>query len=521
MAFFSLADIRLKPKLIALTLVVAGLGAIGGVCGLYGMAQLDSEADHLGQIELKGLDAVRAAEVALIDAGRARANAMLATTEETRSQRSQQFYKHVAEMQAALKAAEPTFHTEKGKKLFAETQQAASEWIPQADRFMTLMKGKALSNLDGEVVQADALTRDLNSKVSAAMDKLVERRKEAAHEAVERADALYHQLQWIVGGAIAGSLLAGVLIGWWVSTAIASPIQRAVKVAETVAQGDLTTRIDVEGSDETAQLLRALDRMTVNLVEIVKQVRESSDSIATGSSQIATGNASLSQRTEEQASNLEETAASMEQLTSTVKSNADTANEASRLASSAAVAATHGGQAVDQVVRTMHEISTSSRKITDIISVIDGIAFQTNILALNAAVEAARAGEQGRGFAVVAGEVRTLAQRSAQAAKEIKTLINDSVEKVDTGAHQVNNAGDAMSGIVAQVEQMGQLIAAIANASNEQSTGISQVGDAVNQLDQVTQQNAALVEESAAAAESLRHQAQQLAQVVGLFKVGA
>ena len=357
---------------------------------------------------------------------------------------------------------------------------------------------------------ANAAAKDLwayNVKLSA--------QQEAAAKAIYRS-------AWV---SLAAMLLTALVLGSGAAVLIARsivrPIQQAVALAGAVAAGDLSQGIDIQGSDETAELLRALGRMSHSLARIVGQVRGSSDSIATGSAQIATGNADLSQRTEEQASNLQQTAASMEQLAGTVRASAATAQQANSLASDASAAAQRGGAAVDTVVCTMQAISTSSRKIADIIGTIDGIAFQTNILALNAAVEAARAGEQGRGFAVVASEVRSLAGRAAEAAREIKALIGASVDRVELGTRQVQDAGNTMTDIVRQVQQVSQLINEISHATTEQSTGIGHVGEAVAQLDQVTQQNAALVEQSAAAAESLKHQAAQLADAVRVFKLAA
>ncbi|MGH6646647.1 methyl-accepting chemotaxis protein [Aquabacterium sp.] len=330
------------------------------------------------------------------------------------------------------------------------------------------------------------------------------------------------QRNWLMAGCVAallGAVIAGVLIVKSLTRALGAEPTELGLAAQKVASGDLRPVVGAEGA-HAGSVLESLRSMQESLANVVGQVRGASDSIATGSAQIATGNADLSQRTEEQASNLEQTAASMEQLTSTVKNNADTAMKASQLAAGASNAAAQGGEGVHKVVATMQDITASSKKISDIIGVIDGIAFQTNILALNAAVEAARAGEQGRGFAVVASEVRTLAQRSASAAKEIKTLIVSSVEQVELGAQQANQAGQSMGDIVAQVQHVSQLIEEISRATAEQTSGISQVGDAVNQLDQVTQQNAALVEESAAAAESLRRQAAKLAEVVSVFQLG-
>jgi methyl-accepting chemotaxis protein len=315
------------------------------------------------------------------------------------------------------------------------------------------------------------------------------------------------------------AIVMGVFAAWWITHTITKPINEAVKVAETVSSGDLTSDIQVHSNDETGQLMNALKIMNSNLVSIVGQVRNGTDLMATASTEIAAGNQDLSSRTEQQASSLEETASSMEELTSTVKFNAENAREANALAINAAEIASRGGAVVGEVVNTMGSINDSSRKIVEIISVIDGIAFQTNILALNAAVEAARAGEQGRGFAVVASEVRNLAQRSASAAKDIKSLINDSVDKVSQGSDLVNKAGATMSEIVTSINRVTQIMTQISHASEEQSIGIAQVNDAITQMDQVTQQNAALVEQAAAAAESMQEQSAKLADVVSVFKL--
>ncbi|HEY9064464.1 MAG TPA: methyl-accepting chemotaxis protein [Burkholderiaceae bacterium] len=341
---------------------------------------------------------------------------------------------------------------------------------------------------------------------------------DATAKAIE-ADAESSRTLMAVVGAIA--LAIGATLAWRLTRSITVPVARATALADAVAQGDLSQRLDSEGRDEIAQLTRSLGAMNDNLRKLVANVRQSTDSINTASAEIATGNQDLSSRTEQTASNLQQTASSMEQLTGTVRQSADSARQANQLAASAAEVAARGGAVVSQVVSTMDEINASSKKIADIIGVIDGIAFQTNILALNAAVEAARAGEQGRGFAVVAGEVRSLAQRSAEAAKEIKSLIGTSVDKVEDGSRLVADAGQTMKEIVGSVQRVSDIIGEITAAASEQSEGIGQVNGAVVQLDQMTQQNAALVEQSAAAAESLKEQAAKLAQVVGTFKISS
>lgn len=315
------------------------------------------------------------------------------------------------------------------------------------------------------------------------------------------------------------ALLLSIALGFFITRAITRPLNQAVAVAQTVAAGDLTSRIEVVSKDETGQLLQALKDMNESLVGIVTEVRSGTATIATASNEIASGNLDLSSRTEQQASSLEETASSMEELTSTVKQNAANAEQANSLSLSASEVAMKGGKVVSQVVDTMNGINESARKIADIIGVIDGIAFQTNILALNAAVEAARAGEQGRGFAVVATEVRNLAQRSAAAAKEIKTLIDDSVSRVEVGSKLVMQAGETMTEVVSSVKRVTNIVAEITAASHEQSSGIEQINEAIVQMDEVTQQNAALVEQAAAAAASLKEQAAKLERTVDVFKI--
>ena len=311
----------------------------------------------------------------------------------------------------------------------------------------------------------------------------------------------------------------GAFIAVFITRTITGPLQEAARLAQTIAARDLTTVIDSTAHDEAGQLVRALKIMQDNLVSTVNSIRQSVETISVASSEVAAGSADLSMRTETQACSLEETTSSMEKLTQTVRQNAENAQQANQLVVSASDHAIKGGQVVDHVVETMGAIKESSRKIVDIIGVIDGIAFQTNILALNAAVEAARAGEQGRGFAVVAAEVRNLAQRSAGAAKEIKALIGDSVEKVDTGSRLVDDAGKTMEDIVSSVKQVADIMGEISAASREQRTGIEEVGRAITQMDEMTQQNAALVEEATAAAESMKEQATRLTQLVGVFKV--
>jgi len=412
----------------------------------------------------------------------------------------------------------PRITSDEGRKRLAALTAARAAYMPVQQAFIDLVKA-------GQRDQARDLLEDKLRPVQLAyiqaLDHLEDLQLELINQAVRDGEDTYAQAKMLMAGLLVTMVLAGSGLAWWITGTITGPLARAAAVAESVAAGDLGSRIEVDSRDETGRLLSALQAMNDSLARIVGTVRHSSENIATGSSQIATGNADLSQRTEEQATALQQTAASMEQLGSTIQQNADSARQADQLAQGASAVALQGGEVVGRVVETMKGIHDSSRQIAEIIGTIDGIAFQTNILALNAAVEAARAGEQGRGFAVVASEVRSLAQRSADAAKQIKGLITASVERVEHGSALADQAGETMAQVVASIQRVTAIMGEISSATAQQSAGIAQVGGAVTQMDQVTQQNAALVEQSAAAAESLKHQARQLVDAVGVFKLQA
>jgi methyl-accepting chemotaxis protein len=418
---------------------------------------------------------------------------------------------------AAIDTLDKLIYLPEGRTLLAKLKDERVRYVESFGKVLQLIqaerRAEATDMMLAETLPMLDLLQATVDKLSQLQSGIVEASGVEAARAVDSSRILMATLG-------CAALLAGIALACWITRSITAPIDAAVQIAQAVAAGDLSTRIEATAKDETGNLLRALRDMNDSLVRIVGQVRAGTDTIATASSQIAAGNLDLSSRTEQQASSLEETAASMEELISTVKQNVDNAHQANRQAMSASDIALKGGAVVSRVVDTMGSINDSSKKIADIIGVIDGIAFQTNILALNAAVEAARAGEQGRGFAVVATEVRNLAQRSAAAAKEIKVLIDDSVVQVDAGSKLVDQAGSTMQEIVASVKRVTDIMAEITCASQEQQAGIEQVNEAVVQLDQATQQNAALVEEASAATASLHSQADGLAQVVSLFRLG-
>ncbi|MBL8288801.1 MAG: MCP four helix bundle domain-containing protein [Rubrivivax sp.] len=511
-----LANLRLRTRIAAgFGLCLALLVAVAGV-GLANMRHLNEGLQDIvgndwqkAKLVTVALDNTRGSIARLFQLVRAGQS-------EDASPARARFEANVKAAHEALASLEPMIRSERGRHLLAAAKATREAYDKAARTVLAQVE-------QGRAAEA---TRDAYGDTYARLHAFVadlhalnEYQQHLLEQSAEQSAVAFRRALWLIFGLAVAAFAVGSAAAWWVTRSVTQPIGRAVALAEAVAGGDLSTRIEAHGRDEVGQLLRALARMNEGLARIVADVRHASESIATGTSQIASGNADLSQRTEEQASSLQQTAASMEQLTATVRQNADTARQATQLAGSASEVAVAGGAVVARVVETMTQIQDSSRRIADIIGVIDGIAFQTNILALNAAVEAARAGEQGRGFAVVAAEVRTLAQRSAQAAREIKVLIGASVEKVEAGGALVGDAGRTMSDVVAQFKRVSDLIGEISAASGEQTAGISQMGDAVAQLDQATQQNAALVEESAAASESLRNQAARLAAAVSVFRL--
>ncbi len=507
---------KLRTQIMVFALAGASTGALVGGIGLLtsshlgrnlGRVVLSGEALQASQLADMMHDAVRGdAQLAILgafenDAGQIKA---AETDLKEHAETFQQSLKTVADLsmstetQAAVQKVKPLVdaYLAAGQKLIDAAKVDAQSAVKDAPEFQTAFTQLevAMADLSGSIEKnSDQLKNDANSSVKLAL--------------------MLVSIALVLASA---AIFAG---GFWLARLLSKPMSHAVDTANRLAQGDLTSRIQPSGNDELVQLLQSLAQMQDHVIGMVREVKDNAHSVATASSQIAQGNLDLSSRTEQQASALEETSASMEQLGSTVKQNADSSQQANQLAMSASSVAVQGGEVVAQVVDTMKGINEAARKIADIIGVIDGIAFQTNILALNAAVEAARAGEQGRGFAVVASEVRNLAGRSATAAKEIKALIGDSMARVAQGTTLVDQAGSTMSDVVSSIRRVTDIVAEITVASAEQAQGVSEVGQAITKMDQTTQQNAALVEESAAAADSLRQQADKLVLAVDSFRL--
>ena len=456
----------------------------------------------------------------LNDMRRAEARHVMNTTEAQFAQAEKRINDDKEKAEKALKAYAETVTPGLEQTLYAAIQAAQQTYYATQTELLKLSRSTQSDREPVRGFYAGASSKAFNDS-QAAIQKDVDFQTAGADAAYRSSQSQYASTRNLVLALLSVSIAVGAWLAWAITRSITLPVSKAVRLAERVASGDLANAMQSESGDEIGQLLRAMTTMNDSLVKVVSNVRAGSESVATASAEIAQGNHDLSARTESQASALEETAASMEELSAQVKHNADNARQANQLAVSASTVALKGGEVVGRVVDTMKEINHASRKISEIIGVIDGIAFQTNILALNAAVEAARAGDQGRGFAVVASEVRSLAGRSAEAAKEIKSLISASVEKVGQGTAQVDEAGTTMTEVVNSIRRVSDLVGEISSASTEQAAGVAQVGEAVTQMDQATQQNAALVEQMAAAASSLRSQSGELVATVAAFKLGA
>ena len=508
---------RISTRLFMLIGVMSLLLIALGSIGLFGIARSNDALRSVYEdrtVPMNQLGSI----------GRFNLRNQLAVTQALASQAPDVVTKNTDEIEANLAASAKLWKAYVATSLTPEEAQLASRFEQENLALLQQAVTPAVKYLRSDnFMEAKELAEkklvELSAKVNATLDSLLALQVNVAMAEYQGATSRYESIRMLAIASIAAGVIFACAFGLVLTRGISRSLDHALQATRAVAEGDLSQTIDAHGSDEISQVLLSLGRMQQSLIGVVSSVRQGSDGVSNASAEIAKGNHDLSARTESQASALEQTAASMEELSSTVKLNADSARQANQLAQNASTVATRGGAVVSEVVETMKHINDSSRRIFDIIGVIDGIAFQTNILALNAAVEAARAGEQGRGFAVVASEVRSLAGRSAEAAREIKALIGASVQRVEKGSALVDQAGVTMTEIVSSIRRVTDIMGEISASSQEQSLGVAQVGEAVTQMDQVTQQNAALVEQMAAAASSLQHQAQELVQVVSVFKL--
>jgi methyl-accepting chemotaxis protein len=507
-------NIAIKTRLVAIIGFLLGCCLLVGIGGLVSLSSVNGAVKTVYEDRLVALGQL---DRVVRNANRHQLMLAKALTGEEKDPAAQMdaIEKDVADNDNLWHAYSATFLTPQEKILAADFAEKHAAFIDKGIK--PAIAAVRAHDLAAATKLVHGAIDTLYGEARKPLNGLIELQLEVGKSEYEASQTQYQRFRMLTLGALALAAILGVAVGIWLIRSITIPLDVAIKAAGEIAAGNLAHEIRVDSTNELGRLLTALQNMNAALTSTVSEVRVSSDTIATASSEIAAGNLDLSSRTEQQAASLEETASSMEELTATVKQNADNARSANALVTTATGFAEDGGQAVNKVIETMGMIKESSRKMSDIIGVIDGIAFQTNILALNAAVEAARAGEQGRGFAVVATEVRSLAQRSANAAKEIKLLINDSVDKADTGGRLVNDAGATIQKVMVSVRQVSDIMTEIAAASEEQSAGIEQINQAVVQMDEVTQQNAALVEQSAAAAASLQEQAVALAGSVRVF----
>ncbi|MES2026949.1 MAG: methyl-accepting chemotaxis protein [Pseudomonadota bacterium] len=518
-------QLRVTVRLVLCFLVVAAVGGAIGALGIFHMSNINASTESLYNNELHALKAAQEANINLIYASRAQMTLLSASTRSDRNAGIKELTSSLQNLEEQLAKVKPLFQgTKEGQELYQQYESLMPPLKQGLLDFIALISKQSLDNsqFDGNVSENSAQLLKNSRGVEKVLQDMVRYSDQRAKASVDQVGNTYQTSRLMIAVLALAGIIVSVGLGMLVARQLARQLGGepgyAAAVVSRIADGDLTGEVETR-SAHAGSLLYSIKQMQYQLTEVIGKIKQSTDTIATASGQIAVGNQDLSSRTEEQAGSLEETASSMEELTSTVKQNADNARQANQLAVSAAEVAVKGGSVVSQVVHTMGSINASSRKIVDIIGVIDSIAFQTNILALNAAVEAARAGEQGRGFAVVASEVRNLAQRSASAAKEIKILIDDSVGQVDIGSKLVDQAGVTMGEIVTSIKRVVDIMNEITSASQEQSAGIEQVNRAISQMDEMTQQNAALVEQAAAAAQSMQDQAVELSRAVGTFRL--
>ncbi|WP_322114221.1 methyl-accepting chemotaxis protein [Aquabacterium sp. A7-Y] len=516
--------LSLRARLLGGYLAVAAAGAVTGGAAVFGVSAVNDNLSTLYDKHLRGLSYVKQANVELIQVARYRALYAFAGDLAARKAYQEAFEKHVAAAAESLDQATPLIVSEQDQVLLQKARQDLATYLPHGRRFIEAVGTQEPPQVSDEIKALNKVAVETFKVVVDDVEHLAKRKEEVGAKAKAESDVIYRQVLAGVFGLTLLAVTLGVLLGVRIAAGVTRRLgvepEVASSIAHRIASGDLGSAIRVPRGYESS-LIGAMHAMQERLGQTVAEIRNSSGTISLAASEIAQGNSDLSGRTEQQASSLQQTASSMEQLTGTVAHNSQNAAQASVLAVNASDAARSGGQTVREVVDTMREINESSKRVAEIITVIDGIAFQTNILALNAAVEAARAGEQGRGFAVVASEVRQLAQRSASAAREIKALIAANVERVAAGAELADQAGTKMETIVQSIQRVCDIAGEIASASREQGAGIEQVGAAVSEMDRATQQNAALVEQSAAAAESLRQQARQLVAAVATFNLGS